>query len=126
MYVQNILLGSSVPNSGKHSEGEWDKVLCMEQGIMKNKRKSNTLKKVIYLILAVYVGYILFQQQMYLLACEKEENYYQCEINKQKEINEQYKKQEQYYRTDSYIEKIAREKLGMVLPEERVFIDISK
>ncbi len=93
---------------------------------MKNKRKSNSLKKLIYLLVIAYVGYILIQQQMYLLACEKEENYYKREISRQKEINEQYKKQGQYYQTDSYIESVAREKLGMVLPEERVFIDISK
>lgn len=93
---------------------------------MKNQRKRINPKKLLYLIIALYVGYILFQQQMYLIACEKEENAYLKQIEEQKKITEQLKSQEASYQSDSFIEKMAREKLGMVLPGEKIFIDISK
>lgn len=93
---------------------------------MKNKRKMGGTKIIIYLTLIIYVGYILFQQQMYLLACKKEENYFSDEIKKQKQISEKLEKQKEFYETDAYIEKMAREKLGMVFLDEKIFVDISK
>ncbi len=93
---------------------------------MKNQRKRINTKKLLYLIIALYVGYILFQQQMYLIACGKEENANLKQIEEQKKITQQLKSQEASYQSDWFIEKMAREKLGMVLPGERIFIDISK
>lgn len=93
---------------------------------MNNKRRKNRTKVLIYLGLIAYVIYILIQQQMYLLACNKEDNYYLSEIEKQKKISGQLKNQEQFCKTDEFIEKTAREKLGMVLPGEKIFVDVSQ
>ena len=92
---------------------------------MKNKKKKNNTKRIIYSVLVVYVAYILIQQEMYLFACKKQENLFAKEIQKQKQVSRQIEEQKQLYRTDSYIEEIAREKLGMVLPGEKVFVDVS-
>lgn len=92
---------------------------------MKNKRK-NKLKRILYLILVIYVGYVLFQQQMYLISCKKEESYYAKEIEKQKNITMQLEQQKQVQRDKSYTERIARDKLGLVLPGEKIYVDISQ
>jgi cell division protein FtsB len=40
--------------------------------------------------------------------------------------NETLKKQKDTMNSDEYIEKTAREKLGMVKPGERVFVDVNR
>ena len=39
----------------------------------------------------------------------------------EKQKKEEYSNQMEYYSTDEYIEKIAREQLGLVMPDEIVF-----
>lgn len=43
------------------------------------------------------------------------------QIEKEKQKKEDYNNQMEYYSTDEYIEKIAREQLGLVMPDEIVF-----
>ena len=40
--------------------------------------------------------------------------------------NEELKKMKENINSDEYIEQIAREKLGMYYPNERVYIDVEK
>ena len=42
-------------------------------------------------------------------------------IEEEKQKKEEYNNQMEYYSTDEYIEKIAREQLGLVMPDEIVF-----
>ena len=93
---------------------------------MINKGKKNVSKRIIYLAMVLYVGYILFQQQIYLNAYEAEKNSYIKEIDKNKKIAQQYQKQKELYQSDAHLEEMARDKLGMVYPGEKQFIDISK
>ena len=93
--------------------------------INKRKRKNKT-KRIMYLILLVYVGCIFVQQQMVLFACQKEKDHYLKEIEEQKQITAKYKEEEKNCESVAFIQKVAREKLGMVLPGEKVFVDISK
>ena len=93
---------------------------------MINKGKKNVSKRILYTAIIIYVGYILCQQHVYLKAYKAEENSYLKEIDKDKKVAQQYQKQKELYRTDSYIEEIARTKLGMVYPGEKIFIDTSK
>ncbi len=43
------------------------------------------------------------------------------QIEEETEKKEEYNNQMEYYSTDEYIEKIAREQLGLVMPDEIVF-----
>ena len=45
-----------------------------------------------------------------------------AEIKKEQRKQQDHKKQQEYYNSDSYIEKIAREQLGMVKPNEIIYI----
>ena len=86
----------------------------------------NILKRIIVLALAIYVAYTFISQQKLLNAYAKEGQEYKNQIEQatieQKELNETL----QSLNSIEYIEEIARDKLDMYLPNERVYIDIEK
>ncbi len=73
-----------------------------------------------------YVVYILISQQPLIDAKEKEKTQLENLLADQKVIEVQLKQNLQTVDSLLYIEKVAKEKLGMVKPGERVFIDIKK
>lgn len=93
---------------------------------MIKKKKTNLLKRILYLAVFIYVGYILFQQHVCFNAYKAQEISYLREIDENEKIQQQYQKQRELYQTDAYIEEMARAKLGMVYPGEKIFIDASK
>ena len=88
------------------------------------KRRVNWLKVSLLLFLAIYATYTLIRQEIEIHKYEKEKLAYIEQINIAKQKHEEYKHYSEYVHTDAYIEKIAREKLGMLLPEERIYIEI--
>ncbi|MGE5474090.1 MAG: FtsB family cell division protein [Ignavibacteriales bacterium] len=92
---------------------------------MKNKRKGN-IKRVIYFIVILYIGVVLVRQETVLFDCHKQQNYYLSEIKKNQNLSTDLKQKKELYNSDVFVEKTAREKLGMVYPGEKVFKDISR
>lgn len=88
------------------------------------KKKVNWPKFFIILFFAVYASYVLVKQEIEINKYEKEKISYLEQINLAKQKQEEYKNYSEYVNSDEYIEKIAREKLGMLLPEERIYIEI--
>ncbi len=88
------------------------------------KRKVNWFKICVLFFLAIYATYTLFKQEVEMRKYEKEKAMYMEQINLAKQKQEEYKHYSEYVNSDEYIEKIAREKLGMLLPEERIYIEI--
>lgn len=82
-------------------------------------------KKMLILFVAVYVIYTLITQQKTLNAYNSEQEIYTKQIAEEKENNEQLLKTKESVNSTEYIENIAREKLGMYLPNERVYYDIT-
>ena len=92
---------------------------------MLNKIKfSNILKKIIILVILIYISYIFLCQQRSLNSYAAGQEYYAQQIEKQKEYNESLIALKENINSPEYIEKIAREKLDMYLPNERVYIDV--
>lgn len=93
------------------------------------KKKIN-LKKVIKLIfivlIATYVVYVFVNQQKTLNSYKLTQDYYATEIDKQNNYKEELTEIKNNINSPEYIEKIAREKLDMYLPNERVYIDIDQ
>lgn len=87
------------------------------------KRKANPLKILIVIGLLFYVSYTFIRQEIEIKKYDKEKTYYVEQIEIAKAKNEEYKKYSEYVKTDAYIEKVAREKLGMLLPEEKIYIE---
>lgn len=83
-------------------------------------------KKVLFIIIAAYVVSILISQQKMLNSYNAEINSYTAQIKKEKETNEELNQIKENVNSSEYIEQVAREKLGMYLPNERVYIDIGK
>ena len=83
-------------------------------------------KKVLLLIAMCYVVSIFISQQKTLNAYQAEIGKYEEKIVKAEETKDSLVAMKENVNSPEYIEKIAREKLGMYLPNERVYIDIAK
>ena len=93
---------------------------------MKNKKLMLILKRVAIVAIAVYVIYTFFTQQQTLNAYKADEERYQQQIAEEKEKNEELNQTKSNINSKEYIEEIARDKLDMYLPNEKVYIDTSK
>jgi len=92
-------------------------------------KKILTTKKVYILIFIIFIIYamsILINQQIKLNSYAKQKEYYQNELEEKKEKNKELSDMQKNVNSPEYIEEIARDKLDMYLPNERVYIDMSK
>lgn len=91
---------------------------------MKKKLKFNRIIIIIGII--IYVLYAFISRQQVLSSYKKEEQYYLDLISKEQQRNSELIEVRDNINSTEYIEQIARDKLGMYLPNEKVYIDISK
>jgi cell division protein FtsB len=88
------------------------------------KKKKLSLKKVVIVLTSMYVAYILISTQVTMLKLKKEMDIKQQELAKQSEKNR--KLQDEVERMtnnpDEYSEKLARERLGLIKPNETLVI----
>jgi len=89
------------------------------------KKIKKPYKKILILIIAIYVVYTLIVQQKTLNAYNQEQSNYTKQIAEEKANNERLLETKESVNSTEYIENIAREKLGMYLPNERVYYDIT-
>lgn len=94
--------------------------------IILNKRKKPIFKILLILILLVYFSFKICDQQKILDAKSREMEQLQSMIKEEKQLNEELLKRKETLFSDEHIERIAREKLGMVKTEEKIFIDINE
>lgn len=83
-------------------------------------------KRILFIAIAIYVIYTLYSQQLTLNAYEADADRYREQISAEQETKEELNSIKENVNSDDYIEDVAREKLGMYLPNERVYIDITK
>ena len=93
---------------------------------MKNKKNSNLLKKLLILIFAIYFIYTLIAQQKTLNSYARERERYNEQIEVAEDEQKELQEMKENINSDEYIEQIAREKLDMYYPNERVYIDTEK
>lgn len=84
------------------------------------------IRKVFLIIIALYLISVFVSQQKTLNAYNKEISKYKMEKEQAQEEKKSLVAIKENINSPEYIEEIAREKLGMYLPNERVFIDIGK
>lgn len=90
---------------------------------MKKKLKFN---RIILIGIIIYVLYVLISRQQVLSSYKKEEQNYAKLIEQEQQRNNELLAEKENINSTEFIEEIARDKLGMYLPNERVYIDISK
>lgn len=93
---------------------------------MKNKKTNNLLKKILIISFILYFAFTLISQQKTIMAYTKEEERYNKDISVAEDEQEKLKEMKENINSDEYIEQIAREKLDMYYPNERVYVDIEK
>ncbi|SKA78720.1 cell division protein FtsL [Clostridium sp. USBA 49] len=76
--------------------------------------KKISLKKVLLVLAAVYIGYILISTQLAMNKIKKELTVSQQELIKLKDKNQKLQDEVNLSKTDAYIEKLARERLGLI------------
>lgn len=93
---------------------------------MRNQKMKNLLKKVLILIFIIYFIYTIISQQKTLNAYAQEKESVNDQIDVAEETQTELMEMKENINSDEYIEQIAREKLEMYYPNERVYIDIEK
>lgn len=83
-------------------------------------------KKILFLLVAVYVFSVFISQQKMLNTYNADVKSYAEKIDIEKQNKEELLAMKENLNSTEYIEQVAREKLGMYLPNERVYIDIAK
>lgn len=89
-------------------------------------KKKFKIKRIVIIAVLVYFVYTLILQQKTLNAYRSEEKHYTEQLVEAQEKNQSLLSLKTNLNSTDYITEIAREKLGMYLPNERVYIDISK
>lgn len=92
----------------------------------KKSRKKISIAKIFGIGIFVYFISVICIQQFRINEYKVQEKYYENAIS---EINEEKLKNEELMaqtNTVEYIEQVAREKLGLVKPYEKIFVDINK
>jgi len=91
-----------------------------------NKKKGSKIGLLIIIGAFIYFIYVFIDQQKLINAKTNEMQNLQNKIAEEERINEELKQQKEMINTDEYVEKIAREKLGMVKRGEKVFVDVNR
>lgn len=84
------------------------------------------LKRLFFIIAIIYVASIFINQQQSLNAYKNEQEALSEKIQQQQEYKSELLSTKENINSPEYIEQIAREKLDMYLPNEKVYIDASK
>ena len=84
------------------------------------------LKYVIIIAFLIYFSYIIFSQQQSLNSYAESQKYYSKQISQAQQNKEELKETQANINSLEYIEKVAREKLDMYLPKEKVYIDVTQ
>ena len=84
----------------------------------------NLYIKLLFIIFCIYVVSVLISQQAKLNSYKQSQSYYQEKTMQAEQYQESLKSLKENIDSPEYIEEIAREKLGMYLPNERVYIDV--
>lgn len=94
---------------------------------MRNMLKSKKiLKKIVLIIILLYILSVLINQQKTLNSYKAEQEYIAEKIEENTEYNKALLSKQDNITSAEYIETVAREKLDMYTPNERVYIDIGK
>lgn len=88
------------------------------------KKIKKPYKKLIILGVAIYTVCTLVSQQKTLNNYRTEEKEYSKQIAQEEKTNKELNYIKENVNSTEYIEKVAREKLGMYLPNECIFYDI--
>ena len=86
-------------------------------------KKNKIYKKLLILVIGIYVIFTLINQQKTLNQYSKNSQELSQSIEEEKETKEELAKKKEDVNSLEFIEQMAREKLDMYYPNERVYVD---
>ncbi len=84
------------------------------------------LKRIVIIVVILYASITFINQQKTLNAYKTQQTSLSKKIEEQKENKQKLLATKEDISSAEYIEEVAREKLDMYLPNERVYIDLGK
>lgn len=84
------------------------------------------VKRIVIVSIFIYILCILINQQKTLNSYKSTQAYYHEQIEEQSEYQKKLEETKTNINSKEYIEKMAREKLDMYLPNETVYVDVEK
>ena len=87
------------------------------------KNKINLLKKIIFIAILIYAIITVIKQQKILNTYAAQSANLDTQIAEAKEEQQKLNEEKENVNSSEYIEGVAREKLDMYLPNERVYVD---
>jgi len=90
------------------------------------KRKKSSFGVFVLMAIFLYLSYVAVGQQKLLNAKNLEMCKIENKIEEETKTNEELKKEKEMIDSDEYKEKVARDRLGMIKENERVFVDIGQ
>ncbi len=87
------------------------------------KSKSGLLKKIVFIAVLIYAIITFIKQQKILNAYATQAENLETQIAEATEYQQQLNEEKENVNSSEYIEAIARDKLDMYLPNERVYVD---
>ncbi|MBQ4517520.1 MAG: septum formation initiator family protein [Clostridia bacterium] len=97
--------------------------------MQKKRKKVNIavlLKRCVLCGLVLYLFGLFIAQQFDFSRLAKEEQALEAQIAEEQRVQEELLKEKEAAGTPEYVERVAREKLGYMKPDEKVFIDAKK
>lgn len=92
----------------------------------KKGKKKIKISKILFIGVAIYFVSVFCVQQFRINEYKVKEEYYSNAITELNQEKAEYEALASQSNTAEYIEKVAREKLGLVKPYEKIFMDINK
>ena len=93
---------------------------------MKIFKSRKFYRNIIFILIAIYISSIFITQQKTLDSYKNNQTYYASQIKKEEEHKQTLLAMSENLNSLEYIEEIAREKLDMYLPNEKIYIDQDK
>lgn len=87
------------------------------------KRKIKLLKRIVFVAILIYAIITFIKQQKILNTYTSQSENLNVQIAVAKEYQQQLKEKKDNVTSAKYLENVAREKLDMYMPNERVYID---
>jgi len=93
---------------------------------MMNAQRVNKLLSIVLLAVIMYASIVFVRQQIKLNSYKEEISYFNSQIEDLNSKQQELLATQENVNSNEYIEKVAREKLEMYLPNEIVYIDSNK
>lgn len=97
-----------------------------KQKTKKNVKSNKILTKVLLICILAYVSYVYINQQINLNEYSSQLSYYEEKSLEEQTRNSKLVLEKESINSDEYIEQVAREKLGLLKPNETMYVDSSK